>query len=93
MACVWWRGGSAGARTLAAAVGELAVSARMAGARPQLAVAVGPEGGLAAAEVAAAQAHGWAPVSLGLRILRAETAAVSVAAVVAALLEPGEQAP
>ena len=80
-------------RPLVAAVGELAIAARTTGARPQLAVAIGPEGGLATAEVAAAQAQGWEAVSLGPRILRAETAAISVAAIVAALLEPGEQAP
>jgi 16S rRNA (uracil1498-N3)-methyltransferase len=34
----------------------------------------GPEGGLNAAEEAAALAHGFAPVSLGPRVLRAETA-------------------
>jgi len=80
-------------RPLVAAVGELAIAARTTGARPQLAVAIGPEGGLATAEVTAAQAQGWEAVSLGPRILRAETAAISVAAIVAALLEPGEQAP
>ena len=34
----------------------------------------GPEGGLSPAEEAAALAHGFAPVSLGHRVLRAETA-------------------
>jgi 16S rRNA (uracil1498-N3)-methyltransferase len=46
-------------------------------------VAVGPEGGFTAAEVAAAQAAGWTPVSLGPRILRVETAALALAAWVA----------
>ncbi len=36
----------------------------------------GPEGGLSAAEEAAAMAAGFAPVSLGPRVLRAETAAL-----------------
>jgi 16S rRNA (uracil1498-N3)-methyltransferase len=40
----------------------------------------GPEGGLAAAEEAAAIAHGFAPVSLGPRVLRAETAALTALA-------------
>ncbi len=37
----------------------------------------GPEGGLAATEEAAAIARGFAPVSLGPRVLRAETAALT----------------
>ncbi len=40
----------------------------------------GPEGGLGAAEEAAAMARGFAPVSLGLRVLRAETAALTALA-------------
>jgi 16S rRNA (uracil1498-N3)-methyltransferase len=39
-------------------------------------VAIGPEGGFHADEVAAARANGFATVSLGRRVLRAETAAV-----------------
>jgi 16S rRNA (uracil1498-N3)-methyltransferase len=45
--------------------------------------AIGPEGGFTDAEVAAAIAAGWQSVELGARILRVETAAVAVAAVVA----------
>jgi len=41
---------------------------------------VGPEGGLEPDEVDRARAHGYVSVSLGPRILRAETAAVVVAA-------------
>ena len=37
----------------------------------------GPEGGLAPAEDAAARSAGWAPVGLGPRVLRAETAALT----------------
>jgi 16S rRNA (uracil1498-N3)-methyltransferase len=41
----------------------------------------GPEGGLNDAEDAAARAHGFVPLSLGERVLRAETAALSALAV------------
>jgi 16S rRNA (uracil1498-N3)-methyltransferase len=40
-------------------------------------IAIGPEGGFSAEEARAAAAHGFELVSLGLRILRAETAAVT----------------
>ena len=43
-------------------------------------IAIGPEGGLTDAEVAAALAAGWQQVSLGARILRVETAAIALAA-------------
>lgn len=48
------------------------------------AVAIGPEGGFAAEEVAEALAIGARPVDLGPTILRVETAAVSVAALLRA---------
>jgi 16S rRNA (uracil1498-N3)-methyltransferase len=51
-----------------------------------VALFIGPEGGLAAEEVALAAAAGVLPVSLGPRILRAETAAL---AALALLLIPG----
>jgi 16S rRNA (uracil1498-N3)-methyltransferase len=41
---------------------------------------IGPEGGLMAEEVALAQRHGVQVVSLGSRILRAETAALAAVA-------------
>lgn len=41
---------------------------------------VGPEGGFAPDEVALAEAHGFVPVTLGPRILRAETAAITIVA-------------
>lgn len=50
-------------------------------------LAVGPEGGWVAEEEALFAAEGWKPVSLGPRILRAETAGITAMAVVAALLE------
>ena len=49
-------------------------------------IAIGPEGGFSEAEVAAAIAAGWQSVDLGPRILRVETAAVALAAVVALLV-------
>jgi len=42
----------------------------------------GPEGGLSAAEEAAALTHGFTPVTLGPRVLRAETAPLAVLAAV-----------
>jgi 16S rRNA (uracil1498-N3)-methyltransferase len=45
---------------------------------------IGPEGGLADDEVAAARAHGWTTVSLGPRILRTETAGPAMLAVLQA---------
>jgi 16S rRNA (uracil1498-N3)-methyltransferase len=41
---------------------------------------VGPEGGLAPAEITLAQTRGFVPLSLGPRVLRAETAAITIAA-------------
>ncbi len=41
---------------------------------------VGPEGGFADDEVALARAHGFVPLSLGPRLLRAETAALAIIA-------------
>jgi len=49
---------------------------------PALAVVVGPEGGFSESEVAAARTAGFQPVSLGRRILRAETAALTVTALI-----------
>ena len=41
-------------------------------------VLIGPEGGFSEEEVSSAQAHGFLVAGLGQRILRAETAALSV---------------
>jgi 16S rRNA (uracil1498-N3)-methyltransferase len=54
---------------------------------PALEIAIGPEGGWAPEEEALFDANGWRAVSLGPRILRAETAAVAALAVVASCLE------
>jgi 16S rRNA (uracil1498-N3)-methyltransferase len=55
-------------------------------ARPgALSLLIGPEGGLAEGEIAAAQASGFIAVSLGPRVLRTETAAVVALALLQAL--------
>ena len=54
---------------------------------PDLEIAIGPEGGWAPDEEALFDANGWQAVSLGPRILRAETAAIAALAVVASMLE------
>ena len=50
-----------------------------------IALAIGPEGGWAPEEIADFSRHGWKPVTLGPRILRVETAAISALAVISAL--------
>ena len=52
-------------------------------ASDSVALLTGPEGGWTDAERTVAIAAGWAPVSLGPLILRAETAAIAAAAIVA----------
>jgi len=54
---------------------------------PALEIAIGPEGGWAPEEEALFDANGWRAVSLGPRILRAETAAIAALAVIASCLE------
>ncbi len=54
---------------------------------PLIELAIGPEGGWAPEEEALFDANGWMAVSLGPRILRAETAAIAALSVVASLLE------
>jgi 16S rRNA (uracil1498-N3)-methyltransferase len=54
---------------------------------PVLEIAIGPEGGWAPEEEALFDANGWRAVSLGPRILRAETAAIAALAVVSSYLE------
>ena len=57
-----------------------------AGIAPDIAIAVGPEGGWTSDEFAAFTRAGWQPASLGPRILRAETAAIAALAIVSATL-------
>jgi 16S rRNA (uracil1498-N3)-methyltransferase len=54
--------------------------------KPAVYFAVGPEGGWTAEEEALFVTESWQPVSLGPRILRAETAGITAMAVVAAML-------
>ena len=52
-----------------------------------LTLAIGPEGGFTEDEIEAARSSGWSIVSLGLRILRVETATLYLAAAAAELLK------
>jgi 16S rRNA (uracil1498-N3)-methyltransferase len=64
----------------------LSIAAALGSQRPpRVAVLVGPEGGFAPAEVAAARAAGFGAVTLGPRILRTETAAMAAAALLQGL--------
>jgi 16S rRNA (uracil1498-N3)-methyltransferase len=54
--------------------------------KPAVHLAVGPEGGWTAEEESLFASAGWQAVSLGPRILRAETAGITAMAVVAAML-------
>lgn len=71
--------------TLHAAIGDVLTAAG--DEVPAFRIAVGPEGGWSAEEEAMFDAENWKPVSLGPRILRVETAAITAMAVAAALLE------
>lgn len=54
-----------------------------------IAVFIGPEGGFERSEVELATSHGAVPVSLGKRILRTETAGLTVLSVLMFLIEAG----
>ena len=69
---------------LSLAQGTQALGAVNTSTRPVV-VLSGPEGGLSPSEEAAALAAGFAPVSLGPRVLRAETAPLAVLALLALL--------
>lgn len=57
-----------------------------AGAPPAISLLIGPEGGITAEEAQSAQARGWRLITLGPRILRAETAALAGVALIMAHL-------
>lgn len=68
---------------------ENAVSLKssLSGARPPIALALGPEGGWTREELESFTSAGWKSASLGATILRAETAAIAAVAVVMAELQ------
>ena len=65
---------------------ENSLTAALQGEVASVALAIGPEGGWTAEEMALFSEHGWKHVTLGPRILRAETAAIAGLAVCAAML-------
>jgi len=71
----------AGASTPSLGDAVAAVTESAAAGQP-LALLIGPEGGLLAEEVQRFIADGWQMVSLGKRILRAETAAIAAVAII-----------
>lgn len=80
-----------GVRLLASALEtEQRISSVLAecGLPSEVRVLVGPEGGFTRAEAALAREHGWRPVTLAERPLRAETAAIVAVALVEEALAP-----
>jgi 16S rRNA (uracil1498-N3)-methyltransferase len=69
---------------LVAHVGARALVREVLDLNRNLSLAVGPEGGFAEEEVALLKERGFTPVSLGRRILRAETAVTALLAIVTA---------
>jgi 16S rRNA (uracil1498-N3)-methyltransferase len=74
------------ARPAASWLSEVA-SGLQAGERPDWCFLSGPEGGLTPEEEDLALSCGWQAVSLGRRVLRADTAPLAVLSVIAAQLE------
>ena len=73
---VAWEDLDVSGRGVRAAIAETLASGSLTADLPRVAVVVGPEGGLAAEEVAALERIGAVSVTLGATVLRAETAAV-----------------
>ena len=70
------------------------IATELTGTRGPYAVLIGPEGGFARGELDALPRHGFVRrVGLGPRILRADTAALAVLAVLQALVGDGDRAP
>ena len=68
-----------------AAASVAAIAERLVGNAAGVELLIGPEGGLEAAEVAAAVNAGFEPASLGPRVLRTETAGIAALALLQAL--------
>ena len=68
----------------------LASALRSLAATASVVLAIGPEGGWTPEELAFFTAEAWEPVTLGPRILRAETAAIAAVAIAGALLAHSE---
>ncbi len=64
---------------------SLSAALRHSSPNDALALAIGPEGGWAPEEMAMFHTAGWQHVTLGPRILRAETAAIAALAITGAL--------
>ncbi len=71
---------------LTATAGDPASTKFEAGSPSTHAIAIGPEGGWAPDEMALFLRHNWLPVTLGPRILRAETAAIAAIAIASTYL-------
>ena len=78
-------GSPALAAVLAAVLAAAPAEATGAQAATSITLLSGPEGGLSPAEMALAQASGFHPVSLGQRVLRADTAPLAALAVIGCL--------
>lgn len=67
--------------------------AAVAGARARVTLAVGPEGGWNAYELALLDAHGFTPVGMGARTLRTDTACISLLTLVHAAISAPRDRP
>lgn len=85
----WLAGQSPGAAGPDGAGADMASIARAAIDREAWRFLSGPEGGLSEAEEDLARRHGWTPVSLGNRVLRADTAPLTVMGLMATRYRPG----
>jgi 16S rRNA (uracil1498-N3)-methyltransferase len=74
------------ATSLSAALQTSAIMTTSEAARHTTAIAIGPEGGWTHEEISLFTQHQWQPVTLGPRILRAETAAIAAIAIAGAHL-------
>jgi 16S rRNA (uracil1498-N3)-methyltransferase len=74
------------ATTLTAALQASLRAAASEAVSQQVAIAIGPEGGWTPEEMSLFTQHQWQPVTLGHRILRAETAAIAAIAIAATQL-------